>query len=77
MVRLRNIRIENGIAEADYYPEDSEKGGHIVVDLVTQEYIHREEVDDFGGSYPAHAKYCLIKMAETGDKAERRTVMWY
>ena len=77
MVRLKNIKIANGIAEADYYPENSEQCGHIVVDLSSQEYIHYEEVADYGRNYPGHAKWCLIEMAEAGDTAEERLVMWY
>ena len=47
------------------------------MDLATKEYLKYEEVADFGRSYPGYAKRCLIEMAEAGDTAEERLVMWY
>ena len=31
MLRLKNIRVMNNVAEADFYPEDCPNCGHIVV----------------------------------------------
>ena len=77
MVRLKNIRIANGIAEADFYPEESTIGGHLVVDVAAYKIISCKEVPGYGESYKGHAKLHLIRMAEQNDTATERTVMWY
>lgn len=77
MLRLKKIKIADGIAEADYYPEDSEQFGHIVVDLSTEEVISCDEVPGFWKTYPGHAKWHLIRMAKAGETDKERLVMWY
>ena len=77
MLRLKNIKIGNGRAEADFYPEDSKRAGHIVVSLETKEIIICDEVPGYGESYRSHAKQHLIKMAKDNITATERTVMWY
>ena len=77
MLRLKNIRIGNGKAEADFYPEDSIKAGHIVVNLESKEIVTCEDVPGYGESYRGHAKQHLIKMAKENNNATERTVMWY
>ena len=77
MLQLKNIRIENGMAEADFYPEDSKTAGHIVVDLKNEMVVFCESVPGFGESYVGHAKLHLIKMAKQKITATERLVMWY
>lgn len=77
MLRLKNIRIGNGKAEADFYPEGSERAGHIVVSLENNEIIDCKDVPGYGESYRGHAKQHLIKMAKENTIATERTVMWY
>lgn len=77
MLRLKNIRIGNGKAEADFYPEDSTSAGHIVVSLESKEIVACEDVLGYGESYRGHAKQHLIKMAKENNTATERTVMWY
>lgn len=77
MLRLKNIRIGNGKAEADFYPEDSKRAGHIVVSLESKEIVSCEDVPGYGESYRGHAKLHLIKMAKENNTATERTVMWY
>lgn len=77
MLRLKNIKIGNGKAEADFYPEDSQKAGHIVVSLSEKKIIACDDVPGYGESYRGYAKQHLIKMANENNTATERTVMWY
>lgn len=77
MLRLKNIRIENGKAEADFYPEDSTTAGHIIVNLSNRKIISCDDVPGYGESYRGHARQHLLRMAEENNTATERTVMWY
>ena len=77
MVRLKNIKIGDKVAEADFYPEDSDISGHMVVDLETREITDFRDVPGFGVSYRGHAFWRLIKMAKENDKRTECIVMWY
>lgn len=76
MLRLKNVKINNEVAEADFYPEDSKICGHIVVSLSSEELISSEEVDGYGLSYSGHARQRLIRMAKEGDTRSECLVMW-
>lgn len=77
MLRLRNIKIKNNRAEADFYPEDSKTCGHVVVDLSSGEIISAVEVPDYGASYSGHARQRLVRMAKENDARPECLVMWY
>lgn len=77
MLRLKNIKISNDIAEADFYPEDQEVSGHIVVDLQTEEIQSIQHVPGYEFMYPGHAAGKLIDMAEKHDESSESLVMWY
>lgn len=77
MVRLKNIKIEGKTAEADFYPEDSNICGHVIVDLETGEIISLKEVPGYGVSYSGHARQRLIKMEKEKDNRRECLVMWY
>lgn len=77
MLRLKNIKIGSEYAEADFYPEDSQAAGHIVVNLSTNEIESCVEVYGYGDSYKGHALQRLIKMAKENDIRTECTVMWY
>lgn len=77
MLRLKNIRINDAIAEADYYPETSDVSGHIVVNLSTGEVDSLEPVEGYSDMHPAHAMTELLRMARSKDSATERTVRWY
>lgn len=78
MLRLRNIKIENGIAEADYFPEDGKKSAHIVVNLGSGEIVSFGRVDGYTwDAYPAHACQKLLSLAEEGSTDTECLVMWY
>ena len=77
MLRLKNIRIENNVAEADFYPEDCPTCGHIVVDLVSGKVVSYSEVMDYGASYLAHARQNLLRLAAEKSLQTECLVMWY
>lgn len=77
MLRLKNIKIEKEIAEADFYPEGKEFFGHIKVDLSTNEIISCDQISGYGDSYSGHAKQRLVRMAKEKDHREECVVMWY
>ena len=81
MVRLKNIKINDRTAEADYFPEDSITPGHIVVDLSSEEIVSVTNVagyePPYGASHRGHALWTLVEMAKTDDTSTERLVMWY
>ena len=77
MVRLKNIKIEGKVAEADFYPEDSKVCGHVVVDLEKCKLTEYRDVPGFGESYRGHTLWRLIRMAKENDKRTECLVMWY
>lgn len=81
MVRLKNIKINDRTAEADYFPEDSTAPGHIVVDLSSEEIMSATYADGYeppyDASYKGHALWTLLEMAKAGDTSTERLVMWY
>ncbi len=77
MLRLKNIRINDAFAEADYYPETSEVPGHIVVNLSTEEVETLEEAKGYSDMHPAHALVALLRMAKNKDESTEKTVRWY
>ena len=77
MLRLKNVKIGSKYAEADFYPENSNRAGYVVVDLSSGEVISCSEVPGYGEMYCAHARKCLVKMAKENDSKSERLVMWY
>ena len=77
MVRLVNIKMDGKVAKADFFPEDSQEGGHILVDVETGNTIDCTNVPGYGASYRAHARRGLIRMAKEGDTSSECLIMWY
>ena len=77
MLRLKNIRIGNEFAEADFYPEDGSEFGHVIVNLLDGGIDFCVEVSGFGPSYSAHARQHLVKLAREQDTRNECLVMWY
>lgn len=77
MVRLVNVKMDGKVAEADFFPEDSQEAGHILVDLETGNIMECVNVPGYGASYRAHACQGLIGMAEEGDTRSECLIMWY
>lgn len=77
MLRLKNIRINNTTAEADFYPEDDQLFGHIIIALDAEEIATCENVPGYGESYKTHAMYRLLQMVKDKDMRTECLVMWY
>lgn len=77
MVRLKNIQFCDGIAEADYYPEEGLVKGHLVVDLESEEIQSFERAGVFGDSYLGHARARLVEMYKEGIARKECLIMWY
>lgn len=77
MLRLKNIKINNRFAEADFYPEDIENPGHIVVDLESEEILSIRNVPGYEYMYPGHARKKLVQMANEGNASAECIVVWY
>ena len=77
MVRLKNIVINDGIASADFFPEDSDVGGHLVVDLGSRDIVALDNASGFGLTYSNHAALQLIRMARTNDHRTECVSIWY
>lgn len=77
MLRLKNIKIGSEYAEADFYPENIQQYGHIVVDLSDEEIVSCVDVPGYGASYRGQAAQRLVKMARENDQRTECTVMWY
>lgn len=77
MLRLRNVKIGSKYAEADFYPEDGQEFGHVVVDLSDGEITSCAEVSGYGPSYKGHARQRLVEMAQKNDTRSECLVMWY
>ena len=77
MLRLKNVKIGSKYAEADFYPEDGQESGHVVVDLSNEEIVSCVDVPKYGASYRGHALHRLVKMAEENDTRSECLVMWY
>ena len=71
MVRLKNIRFHNRIAEADYYPEEGLVKGHLVVDLEFEEIRSFDRAGDFGDSYLGHARARLVELHKEGSTRKK------
>ena len=81
MVKINNIVRNRDTIECDYYPEGKDKKGHVVVSLVTEDYVELEIVPEFENehykSYAAHAAYCLLELSTLDKIPEEYVVYWY
>ncbi len=78
MIRLKNINIKNGIAEADLFPEDEGNGDHIVVNLSNEEVISLTNSDRYKNTtYIGHAIDELVRIYKNNDTRKESYTMWY
>ena len=76
MLRLKNIKVRNDYAEADFYPEDGNEAGHVVVDLTSGEITSCVDVPGYGASYSGHARQRLVSIAKQNTDCSECLVMW-
>ncbi len=80
MVKLRNISKNGKLMEADFYPENKELFGHIVMDIETESVISVERPSNDYGHF-SHARTGLREairiFKNSGEIPKERTIMWY
>ena len=83
MVVIKNIHKDKTTISCDYYPEDSEYKGHILVNIASREIIEHE-ASGFPGrlvftdrSYAGMARERLVQLYPSEKMPERDVVMWY
>ena len=79
MIKLQNIAIENGIARSNIFPEDSEVGGNIAVDVLKNEIIKFALPDGYEWcrKHIEHAKEYLIRLGNSEEPIPKeKTLMW-
>ncbi len=79
MLRLKNIRKNNGAIQADYFPENAKEQGFLSVDCNTGEILDSEitSYDEPFNGYLAHAAQALARIAKADTVPEEQLVMWY
>lgn len=81
MVRLRNIKRDEKIIEADYFPEGKEDFGHVAVDIKTKEIISvtmaKEDLECYYDTYFGFAARRLRELIDAEELPETCLVMWY
>ena len=79
MIRLLNVRKENNIIRAEYFPEDSPKGATAMIDIdnpdncIVEATGHELETKGHIG----HAKWALQEIATGERPVGDCKVMWY
>ena len=83
MIRLKNIKLENNIISADFYPEMETGGGIISVDARTGEVVNFEPAPrDFDSPSP-HAVNRLMEIVRLQEEGKIKVipnesiVLWY
>ena len=78
MVILKRIVKNSNQIEADYYPENGNFFGHLVVDIISGEIssITKAENDKIG-AYAYHAKKQLLRVSALDVTPEESRTIWY
>ena len=78
MVRLRNIKKNDYIIESDILTEDSQKLGHVIVDIKSGELKEFDlpEGYEWCTNHVNHAKDKLIEMSKQNSFPEEKLIMW-
>lgn len=78
MVRLKNInKLSSGIS-ADYYPEDKQEHGHVVLDGEYRIIEKELAAVDAYGFYLAKARKKLMQLEKSGEPIPEEALMiWY
>lgn len=78
MIHLRNVKKENNIIFADYYPEGSNKYSKISLNLLDNEFKGELAGDELETkSHLAHAKFALWDMRDGKMDIKDCQIMWY
>ena len=78
MIHLRNVKKENNIISADYYPEGSNKYSRISLNLLNNEFNGELAGDELETkSHLTHAKFALWDMRDGKREIKDCQIMWY
>lgn len=79
MLKLKNLKKNNGIISAEYDPENSGELGSISVDVESGELIELKasKMDDSFPVYLNHAVDALKKLRNEDELPEEKLIMWY
>ena len=78
MVRLKNLKKNNNLAECDFLPEDSQIPGHMIVDLESGDIIEYTlpEKYEWCTKHVYHAARNLKKLIKNNEFPNNYLVMW-
>lgn len=80
MLKLKNIRINGNLIEADYFPESDDRSAHVSLDSHTGVET-REVIEEYGGTYARMALNGLKRILKDIQKGktipDERVIMWY
>ena len=80
MLKLKNIRINGNLIEADYFPESDDRSAHVSLDSYTGVET-REVIEEYGGTYARMALNGLKRILKDIQKGktipDERVIMWY
>lgn len=79
MLQLKNIQKNNNVIRADYYPENRDEYGFVIVDCKTGSIIESKTTLSDGeiGMYRYHAAYALGMLAKQENIPATKCIMWY
>ena len=78
MIYLKNVKNENNIISADYYPEGGEKYSKISLDLSSDKFVGKLAGDELETkSHLAHAKFALWDMRDGKREIKDCKIMRY
>ena len=79
MLKLRNLKKNNGIISAEYDPENSGELGSISVDVESGKLVESKpsKMDDSFPVYLNHAVDALKKLRNEDKLPEEKLIMWY
>lgn len=78
MIQLKNVKKENNIISADYYPEKSDKCSKISLNILSGVFKGKLVGNDLETkSHLGHAKFALIDMRDGKRKIEDCTITWF
>lgn len=79
MLKLKNIRKNNGIISAEYDPENSGEIGNISIESESGEVVETN-ASNMDGSFPIylnHAIKALRKLGKEKELPKEKMIMWY
>lgn len=78
MIHLRNVKKENNIISADYYPEGSDKYSKISLNVLNNEFKGELAGDELETkSHLNYAKHMLEEMRDGKREIKDCQIMWY